>query len=90
MITLTSFDCAAFAFLCAQFLPVFDSYTPFAPSGMSCFEREKPKNKGRKQSICPEDCLDLVLAWTRTRRSLMALQLIFAITYTTFDDHLLF
>jgi len=73
MITLTGFDCASFASLCALFAPVFDSYTPFVPSGTSCFEQEKLPNKGRKQMICQEDGLGLVLAWTRT---LMALQLI--------------
>jgi hypothetical protein len=30
------------------------------------------------------------LAWTRTRGSLMVLQLIFAMTYTNLDDDLLF
>jgi hypothetical protein len=40
--------------------------------------------------IKPEDCLGLVLAWTRTRKSLMVLQLIFAMTYTNLDDYLLF
>ncbi len=73
-----------------MFTPVFDSYTPFVPSGTSCFEREKQPKKGRQRMICPEDCLGLVLAWTRTRGSLMALQLIFGITYTNLDDYLLF
>ena len=41
MITLTGFDCDSFASLCAIFAPVFDSYTPFVPSGTSCFEHEK-------------------------------------------------
>jgi len=90
MITLTGFDCASFAFLCALFAPVFDSYTPFVPSGTSCFEREKLPNKGRKRMICPEDGLGLVLAWTRTRGSLMALQLIFGMTYSNLDDYLLY
>ena len=40
--------------------------------------------------IRPEDCLGLVLAWTRTRGSLMALQLIFGMTYTNLDEYLLF
>jgi hypothetical protein len=90
LITLTGFDCASFVSLCEIFAPVFDSYTPFIPSGTSCFEREKLKNKGRKQKIRPEDCLGLVLAWTRTRGSLMALQHIFGMTFTNLDDYLLF
>ena len=90
MITLTGFDCASFASLCALFAPVFDSYTPFVPSGTSCFEQEKLPNKGRKRMIRPEDGLGLVLAWTRTRGSLMALQLIFGMTYSNLNDYLLY
>ena len=89
MITLTGFDCASFASLCGIFAPVFDSYTPFIPSGTSCFEHEKIKNKGRPQTIRPEDCLGLVLAWTQTRGSLMALQLIFGMTFSNLDTYLL-
>jgi hypothetical protein len=40
--------------------------------------------------IRPEDGLGLVLAWTRTRGSMMALQLIFGMAYTNLDDYLLF
>ncbi len=90
MVTLTGFDCASFSSLCSMFAPVFDLYTPFFPFGTSCFEREKQPKKGRRRMIRLEDCLGLVLAWTRTRGSLMALQLIFGITYTNLDDCLLF
>jgi hypothetical protein len=67
LITLTGFDCACFASLCEIFAPIFDSYTPFIPSGTSCFKREKQKNKGMRRKIRPEDCLGRFLAWTRTR-----------------------
>ena len=80
----------SFASLCEIFAPIFDSYTPFVPSGTSCFEWMKLENRGRKRKIRPEDCLGLVLAWTRTRGSLMALQLIFGMTYSNLDDYLLF
>ncbi len=40
--------------------------------------------------IWPEDCLGLVLAWTRNRELLIILQLIFAMTYTNLDVYLLF
>jgi hypothetical protein len=73
MITLTGFDCATFDSLRDIFTPVFESYTPFVPSGILCFERTKEKNKGRLQMIRPEDGLGLVLAWTRTRGLLMVL-----------------
>ncbi len=87
MITLTGFDSDS---LCVIFAPVFDSYTSFVLAGTSCFERRKQPKKGRPQMIRPEDCLGLVLAWTRTRGSLMSLRLIFGMTYTNLDEYLLF
>ena len=90
MITLTGFDRAMFDSLCEIFTPVFESYTPFVPSGVSCFERTKEQNRGMPRMIWPEDGLGLVLAWTRTRGSLMVLQLIFGMTYTNLNDYLLF
>jgi hypothetical protein len=90
MITLTGFDCAMFNFLCEIFTPIFESYTPFVPSGVSCFEHTKVQNRGRPWMIWPEDGLGLVLAWTRTRGLLMVLQLIFGMMYTNLDDYLLF
>ncbi len=83
-------DCASFASLCVLFAPVFNSYMPFVPSGTPFFEWDKLPNKGWKRKIQPEDCLGLVLAWTRTRGSLMALQLVFGMTYSNLDDYLLF
>jgi hypothetical protein len=59
MIMLTGFDCASFSSLCSMFTPVFDSYTPFLPSGTSCFEREKQPEKGGVK----EDLLRR-LSWT--------------------------
>jgi hypothetical protein len=92
MITLTSFDHATFNFLCEIFTPIFNSYTPFVfvPSGVSCFEHRKEQNRGRPWMIWPEDGLGLILAWNRTRGLLMALQLIFRMTYTNLDDYLIF
>ncbi len=90
MITLTGFDRATFDSICEIFTPVFESYTPFVPSGVSCFERTKEQNRERPRMIRPEDGLGLVLAWTRTRSLLMVLQQIFGMTYTNLDDYLLF
>ncbi len=90
MITLTGFDPTAFDSLCEILTPVFESYTPFVPSDILCFERTKEKKWGRPWMIRPEDGLGLVLAWTRTRDSLMVLQLIFGMTYINLDDYLLF
>ncbi len=90
MITLTGFDRATFVSLCEIFTPVFESYTPFVPSGVLCFERTKEQNWGRPRIVRPEDGLGLVLAWTRTRGLLMVLQLVFGMTYTNLNDYLLF
>ncbi len=90
MITLTSFYHATYDFLCEIFTPIFNSYTPFVPTGVSCFEHTKEQNRGRPWMIRPEDGLGLVLAWSRARGSLIALQLIFGMTYTNLDDYLLF
>ncbi len=62
MITLTGFDQATFNSLCEIFTPVFESYTPFVPSGVSCFDCMKEQNRGRPRMIRPEDGLGLVLA----------------------------
>jgi hypothetical protein len=40
--------------------------------------------------IWPEDCLGLILAWTRTKGSLMVLKLSFGMTYSNLNDYLLF
>ncbi len=90
MIILIGFDCTTFDSLCEIFTPIFESYTPFVPSGISCFERTKEQNRGRPRMIRPEDSLGLVLAWTRTRGLLMVLQQIFGMMYTNLDDYLLF
>jgi hypothetical protein len=76
--------------LCEIFTFIFELCTPFVPSGVLCFEHTKEKNRGRPWMIWPEDYLELVLAWTRTRGSLMVLQLIFGMMYTNLNDYLLF
>jgi hypothetical protein len=47
MITLTGFDHATFDLLCEIFTPIFNSYTPFVPTGVFCFERTKEQNRGK-------------------------------------------
>jgi len=46
--------------------------------------------RGRNRLLQPEDCLGLVLMWTRTRSSLCSLQVIFGISYTICCDYLKF
>ena len=38
----------------------------------------------------PHDCLGLYLAWSRTRGSLMVLQLLFGMTYTAVSKYIQF
>ncbi len=51
MITLTGFDRATFNSLCEIFTPIFELYTPFNPSGVSCFERTKEQNRGSPRMV---------------------------------------
>ncbi len=58
------FDCKSFDKILETFGPMFSSHTPFDESGFIVpFEYLM----GRKRNVQPEDCLGLVLAWTRTR-----------------------
>ena len=51
---------------------------------------KKIGNRGRPHTIQPEDCLGLRLAWTRTRWSMMVLQLFFGITVSPLAKYLQF
>ena len=48
----------------------------------------RDKTKGRPRIISVEDCVGLILAWTRTQSSLVSLQLIFRLTYTHLSTYL--
>ncbi len=54
---------------------------PISPDGKVFF---KSSPRGCKSTICPEDCLGLTLAWTRTRGGQFALNLIFDMTSNNF------
>jgi hypothetical protein len=78
LITMTGFDGLSFHVSLQKFAPLFDDYTPFNTSHILL--KQDPSKGGRPRKIHPEDCLGLVLVWTRTRGSLTALQLIFGMT----------
>jgi hypothetical protein len=80
MITLTRFDTESFKWLLGLFAPFFDEYSPFIDD--DGYIVRKQTNRGRPRTIRAEDCLGLVLAWTRTRGSVMVSQLIFGMTMT--------
>ena len=88
MITLTGFDIESFHYICNLFAPYYNDYSPFVdPDG---YIVKKKTKKGRPRLMTAEDCLGLVLAWTRTRGSLMALQLIFGMTMTPVGKYIQF
>jgi hypothetical protein len=88
LITMTGFDGVSFTSLLQKFAPLFDDYTPFHTSHILL--KQDPSKGGRPRMVRPEDCLGLVLVWTRTRGSLAALQLIFGMTCSNICMYLRF
>ena len=86
LITLTGLDHATFQHLLALFQPIFDTYTPFGDGD----DIEKKSPRGRKRTVTALDILGLVLAWTRTRGSLLSLQLHFGLSMTNLTTYLRF
>ena len=84
----SGFDGVSFASLLQKFAPLFDDYTPFHTSHILL--KQDPLKGGRPRKVRPEDCLGLVLIWTRTRGSLTALQLIFGMTCSNLCMYLRF
>ncbi len=88
MITLTGFTCEAFEYILQKFSPVYHEFTPFVdPRG---FIIRKISKAGRPRLMQAHDCLGLYLAWTRTRGSLMVLQLLFGVTFTAVAKYIQF
>ena len=88
---MTGFDLQSFKIVCALFSDLYYGYFPFAKD---CEEdttiMPKVSPRGRKRKIRAEDCLGLVLAWTRTRGSLAILQMIFGMTLTNLSVYIRF
>jgi hypothetical protein len=78
-ITMTGFDHNSFTTLLQKFAPAFDDYTPFNKQQIE--RKEDTKKGGWPRVMQLEDCLGLVLVWTRARGSMTALQLIFGLSY---------
>ena len=64
LITMTGFDGVSFASLLQKFAPLFDENTPFHTSHILL--KQDPSKGGCPRKVRPEDCLGLVLIWTRT------------------------
>jgi len=84
LITATGLDHTTFQYLLDKFQPFFDAYTPFGDTLVIMSPR------GRKRSITSVDCLGLVLVWTRTRGSVMSLQMHFGLSMTNLTMYLRF
>ena len=87
LITLTGFDHMSFHWLLQRFAPLYENTSPYISNDGTIQRKENPK-KGRPRLLKPEDCLGLALAWTRTRGSQIALQMIFGITGTPLDVYI--
>jgi hypothetical protein len=79
----------SFYYLLNLFAPVYEQYTPFMDEN-GYIIRKVSMNRGRPRCMNPADCLGLVLAWSRTRGSLMVLQLIFGMTMSPVAKYLQF
>ena len=79
MITLIGFDMESFHYLLHLFTPVYKQGKPFMGAD-GFIIRKVILARGRPRLMIPADCLGLVMAWSRTRGSLMVLDLIFRIT----------
>jgi hypothetical protein len=88
MITLTGFDYVSFNVVSEKFARLFDEYTPFKKDDNTIVL--KISRRGRKRMIDAVDCLGLVLAWTRTRGSMVVLQMIFGLSMTNLSTYLRF
>lgn len=84
LITVTGLSYHAFEYLVNKFAWYFDNYTPF--NGRVT----RRVNRGRHRRINAIDCLGLALVWTRTRGSLLALQMIFGLSMTNLCEYLRF
>ena len=83
LITLTGLGHATFHHVLQIFQPIFDNYMPFGEGD----KIQKISPQGRKP-VMAVDILGLVLAWTRTRGSLLLLQLHFGMLMTNLAMYL--
>jgi hypothetical protein len=93
LFTLTGLDFLTFNWLSPKFsILVYNTHSPFVdPDGRIVPLDNLPVNQGeRPRMLSGADCLGLCLAWTRTRGSVMVLQIIFGMTGTSVSMYLPF
>jgi len=87
LITTTGLDFSVFGELKGRFEPMYSKYS-LVPVGGKCVKLKD--TSGRRRLINGEDCLGLVLVWSRTRGNLAFLQLIFRLSRTGIEVYLRF
>ena len=86
LITVTGLDHATLHYALELFAPLFDNYTPH---NCDIIRAHNPK-LGRPRKIRPEDCMGILLCWSRTQGSLIWLQMVFGMTYSNLAVYLTF
>ena len=89
LVTLTGLDFDSFTSLNCLFTPIFDNYSPFIDKENG-YVMGKQSTRGRKRVVNSTIALALNLAWTRTRGSVMVLQIMFGLTETNVSAYLRF
>ncbi len=87
LITITGLDFSVFGELMERFEPMYSQYSVAPVDGKYVKVKDK---SGRRRLMKGEDCLGLVLVWTRTRGSLTLLQVVFGMSRTGIEDYLRF
>ncbi len=81
------FDVDAFTTILHVFAPIFNKYTTFNNDGSII---PLTTTTGPRRLFQLEDCIALVFGWTRTRGSVITLQLIFGMTMSNLSMYLCF
>ena len=79
LITLTGVDHRSFVYMLHRFQLLFMRYTPYSADGRVRI-LQVTERRGRPRSMNATHCLGLLLAWHRTRGSLMNLTIMFEVT----------
>ena len=84
---ITGLDFSVFGELMERFELTYNQYSVVPVDGKYV---KRKATSGRRRLMKGEDCLGLVLVWTRTRGSLTLLQVVFGMLRTGIEDYLRF
>jgi hypothetical protein len=82
IITYTGLDYVTFEDLLSKFQPLYQCYSPYSVNGKIARVIQQDGMPGRKRLLYAPSCLGLVLGYTRTKGSLVSLQMIFGATHS--------